>query len=626
MVFMDIWRDSEKLESWYIFYEEESKEFFTVHGEKQAIELMGTFQKKLGKKLNIMTCDLEISGINLINFMLKNDWYYSEQISEGEKFFNAFITDNDCYYSLKLYFKANKTGKKTKVVELKNFDMLIDNFKKYSKNDIQTFTNFKVDESDITPYIPTEIDMIPLDDFTDIAEDLIYLSKANELLTSSKMGFYKNTVGSCAFTQYTNMLNRSGRHFETYFPKLPKNVNSQLRYAYSGGINLIFNDYQGKIVEDIRVIDINSIYGYALKSNLMPVGEPLYYTGKYSKTFTEDYPLYVQSFSCRGWSVKDGSFKSNYLTGIPCLKLSFGEEKYIENSALNPEEYNGDYQHYYSGKVTLHLTNVDLEMFLENYDVLDLNYIDGFMFRGKRGLFTRYIDKWDKVKIACRKNKRKIMGDIAKKMTVTFYGKFGQNETAYRLVPYILDDDCVDEKGELLQDIDINNMMVKFTRVKEDIKPKYLPVSIFTTAYARQLLVNAMSVFKDKLNIIYCDTDSIHFTGYLPKPYKIRKSTLTEHRVEYNDEIETKEILIGDELGKFKFEGHFKRGRYHNVKCYCLESDDGSQKIAIVGMPKNNHGGVTVENLEKGLCIACGHDYLTTQGKYFSDGDVFEIT
>lgn len=44
--------------------------------------------------------------------------------------------------------------------------------------------------------------------------------------------------------------------------------------------------------------------------------------------------------------------------------------------------------------VALTLTNIDLKLFLEQYDVSDLTYESGWKFKAIQGLFTKYIDKW----------------------------------------------------------------------------------------------------------------------------------------------------------------------------------------------------------------------------------------
>lgn len=77
---------------------------------------------------------------------------------------------------------------------------------------------------------------------------------------------------------------------------------------------------------------------------------------------------------------------------IPTIQIKnsyfFKGNEYLESS----ESYEGDI-------VTLVLTSVDLKLFLEHYDVSNLDYIAGYKFKGKAGLFTSYIDKWTDVKI-----------------------------------------------------------------------------------------------------------------------------------------------------------------------------------------------------------------------------------
>lgn len=75
----------------------------------------------------------------------------------------------------------------------------------------------------------------------------------------------------------------------------------------------------------------------------------------------------------------------------------------IKNSyVFLPNEYikssNGDL-------ITLTLTNIDLELFLENYNVYDLTYDSGWKFKGIKGLFTEYIDYWSNRKIEAKKER-----------------------------------------------------------------------------------------------------------------------------------------------------------------------------------------------------------------------------
>ena len=54
--------------------------------------------------------------------------------------------------------------------------------------------------------------------------------------------------------------------------------------------------------------------------------------------------------------------------------------------------------------INLVLSNVDLKLFFENYNVYDLKFLNGWKFKGMKGLFTQYIDKWIRVKIEATKN------------------------------------------------------------------------------------------------------------------------------------------------------------------------------------------------------------------------------
>lgn len=90
--------------------------------------------------------------------------------------------------------------------------------------------------------------------------------------------------------------------------------------------------------------------------------------------------------------------------------------------------------------VILTLTNIDLKLFFEQYEVKDLEYYYGWKFKSKYGMFTNYIDKWIK-----RKNEATLEGNkgqrtLAKLMLNSLYGKFATSLTAKSKNPYLEDD------------------------------------------------------------------------------------------------------------------------------------------------------------------------------------------
>lgn len=101
---------------------------------------------------------------------------------------------------------------------------------------------------------------------------------------------------------------------------------------------------------------------------LLPFGEPIFFDGKYEND--KVYSLYIQMITC------SFALKKNK---IPTIQIKnnrsfFRANEYLENS--NNEI------------VCLTLTNVDLDLFLENYDVFDLHYECGWKFKGiKRNFY-----------------------------------------------------------------------------------------------------------------------------------------------------------------------------------------------------------------------------------------------
>ena len=53
------------------------------------------------------------------------------------------------------------------------------------------------------------------------------------------------------------------------------------------------------------------------------------------------------------------------------------------------------------------------------------------------------------------------------------------------------------------------------------------------------------------------------------------------------------------ELGKFKVEGRFDRGKYLRGKCY-IQEYQGKRKITVAGMPESCYDQVTFDNFKIG--------------------------
>lgn len=284
----------------------------------------------------------------------------------------------------------------------------------------------------------------------------------------------------------------------------------------------------------------------------LPFGKPVYFEGKYKEN--KLYPLYIQTIYC-SFKIKPNKIPT---IQIKEKNLFFASNEYIEDSD--------------DRRFMLTLTNVDLELFFEHYEVKDLEYLDGFMFRGIYGLFDEYIDYWTEKKIEAGKQGNKGKRQIAKLQLNSLYGKFAKSTRIKSKYPYIGEDG-----------------LIRYTMSKTEEKDGiYIPVAAFITAYARKKTISTSQAIKDysiehygRDMYIYSDTDSIH----------------TQLPIE-----ECKKFCQIDDykLGYWAHEGTAQRGKFVRQKCY-IEEIDGKIKITCAGLPERCYDQVTWDNFKEGF-------------------------
>lgn len=312
--------------------------------------------------------------------------------------------------------------------------------------------------------------------------------------------------------------------------------------------------YKEKDVENVVNLDVNSLYPSVMMYEKMPIGDPIFFEGQYKDDSI--YDLYIQTITCSGFKVK-----KNHIPTIQLKSSRFhiGNE-YIEET--QPDE----------DGVALCLTSIDLKLFLEHYDVYDLNYVSGWKFRSINGLFTNYIDKWIQ-----KKNEGTLTGNkgqraMAKMMLNSLYGKFATSLEVKSKIPYIAEDEIL-------------HYTLSEVEEKEGI---YIPIGCFITAYAREKTIRTSQAIKEySINkygqdmYIYSDTDSIK--TLLP----------LEELKQFCDIDDVK-------LGAWKNEGIAKRGKFVRQKCYLEEFEDGIH-ITCAGMPKSCYSHVNWDDFKVGF-------------------------
>lgn len=488
--------------------------------------------------------NLKFDGEFIIYWLLKHGFKHVEKKEDIEdNTFTTLISNMGQFYSIVIYFtKGNKKVHKVTFIDsLKIIPFSVDETAKAFKLPI---SKLKIDYN-----VPREIGHILTEEERNyIKNDVLIMSKALKVIFDE--GLTRMTRASNALADYKEIIGKS--KFEHCFPVLDSELDNNLRKSYRGGFTYLNPIYKEKDVKNIVNLDVNSLYPYVMYSKSLPYDLPKYYKGKYEDD--KIYNLYIQRISC--------SFKIKK-NKIPTIQIknnaSFLSNEYLESS--NNE------------LVVLTLTNVDLMLFFEQYDVYNLEFIDGWKFKSVNGLFTDYINKWITKKIEASKNKNSGQRTLAKLQLNSLYGKFATSLEVQSKIPYLEDDIVHYRLSE-----------------KEEEDGLYLPVASFITAYARDITIRTSQKIKEysinkygKDMYIYSDTDSI--------------KTL----------LQIKELTqfcnIDDvELGAWKNEGIASKGRWVRQKCY-LEEIDGEIHITCAGMPKSCYSQVEWDKFKVGLSV-----------------------
>ena len=502
-----------------------------------------TFMELIRREKNpiILFHNLKFDGEFILYWLMKNGYEYTEKKERKDKTFSTIISDQGLFYEIEVYFEV---GKKTKKVtfqdSLKIINQSVDSIAK----------TFKLEESKLS------IDYnkprkrghkLTKKEIEYIKHDVIIVAKGLDYLY--QMGLTKMTAGSNALNEYKEIINK--KKFDKIYHKLSFEADKDLRQAYKGGFTYLNPIYAGIDVGSGEVLDVNSLYPSVMYNALLPFGEPYFYDGKYE--YDKAFPLYIQRITC-SFKLKDGK--------IPTIQIK--HRQFLDNEYLTSS--NGDI-------VALTLTNVDLDLFLEQYDVEDLKYLCGWKFKALHGLFKNYIDKWIGIKNEATISGNKGMRQVAKIMLNSLYGKFATGMEVKSKIPYL------------------ENDIVKYKITEPERRNGvYLPMGAFITAYAREKTIRTSQAIKtyslEKYGEdLYCysDTDSIH-------------TLLPIEELKQFCEIDDVE------LGKWKHESHFTKARFVRQKTY-LEEIDGEMKITCAGMPSRCYDQVEWNNFKVGMKV-----------------------
>lgn len=398
------------------------------------------------------------------------------------------------------------------------------------------------------------------DEWEYLYKDVHILAKALKYLFDN--GQTKLTAASNAFSKLKSKFDKKA--WKRIFPCVPRETDALIRAAYKGGYCIVGPLAQKGDVGSGIVLDKNSMYPWVMAECMLPYGEPVQFAGVY--TPDELYPLYVQRLSC-SFEVKDG-----YLPTIQ-LKHTFGFSgvEYLKSSR--------------GEVVQLTLTNPDIALFFEHYNVFNVQYDGGFKFRGAEGLLRDFVEDEYHGKEQASKEGNKAKRTLHKLTMNSAYGKFAKRGYGASKIPWLDNDGVVRYKmGE-----------------PEDRDLEYIPMGCFITAWARNDIIRLGQKYYDRL--LYIDTDSLHLLG---------------------DELPDMD-LDPYRLGAWDCETSFRRARYLRAKTYIEETHEGELIVKCAGLPKNARASVTWENFHVGSVYEGKLQHKTVKGGVVLSPTTFKI-
>lgn len=489
--------------------------------------------------------NLKFDGEFIIAWLLKNGYEHACKDDRGiPGLFKTLISDMGQMYSITVYWENGKTTE------------FRDSFKKLPMTIRRVAISFNLGlgKGELDYEAERPVGHILTDDERDyLHRDVKIAAQAMRQVLNS--GMTKLTVASDSLAEFKRL---SGKMFDKFFPVLSYDMDTEIRRAYRGGFTYADKRFTGKINGAGIVLDVNSLYPSVMRNEVIPWGMPVYVKGKVEPT--EDYPLTIFSVTFTAKLKKDH---------IPCIQIK-GSSIFIPTQYL--EEIDEP--------TTLMMTNVDWELYNEQYDIDVYEWGGGWRFHGAAGMFNTYIDKWAKVKETSSDGLR----EIAKLHLNSLYGKFASNPNVSSNIPYL------------------DNGVVKYKKGEDELRPPvYTAAGVFITSYARALTIRAA---QDNYDVFaYADTDSLHLLTGGGK-----------------ESIPANIDVHPTRMGAWKFEYAFDRSYYIRPKAYLehlpdVEPDahtkhcpeqcamDHSYVNRIAGLPEQISGSITHEDLTGDLVL-----------------------
>ena len=493
--------------------------------------------------------NLKFDGGFILDWFLSNNYKHTTERWPGFLEFTTLISDMGQFYTIEA-----KLGKQRR--------KFIDSLKIIPQPLAKIPKMFGLEESkgEIDYNKDREIGYEPTDDEWDyLYRDVHILAEALRWMFA-----HKQTRLTAASNAYSDLKARIGKtEWVRYFPELNPDLDKILRKAYKGGYCIVGPQAKDGDVGAGCVFDRNSMYPTVMAYSPLPYGEPVQYSGQYEPDPV--FPLYIQMLRC-SFELKPGMLPTIQLKG----SLGFNPVEYLKSSE---DEI-----------IDLTLTNVDLALFLEHYNVYGLEYMGGWKFKASTTLLRDFVNYWYTMKQEADEKGNDGMRTLAKLMLNSAYGKFAKRGQGYSKIPYMENGIVRYKPGDL-----------------EDMGLEYIPMGCYITAWARDNIIRLGQALYDRL--LYIDTDSLHLLGVEDPPQ------IEQHP---------------NKLGAWKKELVFDKARYIRAKTY-LEVAGDELTVKCAGLPKAAAAQVTWDNFKPGAVYTGKLQHKTVKGGVILNGTEFKI-
>lgn len=342
------------------------------------------------------------------------------------------------------------------------------------------------------------------------------------------------------------------KELDAHFPPCDEDHGfpNWLRDGYKGAVPLLDEAIKNKVLYDVFVFDVNSMYPTQLFGSALPMGRPIHLDidendkdgMKKLMTLKERGKLWIAMVKMK-IDVKAGH-RATYM-----LKSKGPDGKTLCDHV---NDYEGMNMFKESCQV---ITSVDIEYIMRDYDIRCMDVVEAIGFeadvdrndrffgnRIKGNILSHFVGRWYEIKEKASKSGDKSLKAFAKLILNALYGKFGANPEHIGGAYFFEGDDedmiRVRENDEV--DVDEN--------------PKYLPLAMFVTSYARNMISKLCNAIGWK-HVAYTDTDSVHVYG-MTVDECVSRITGAGYAVD------------GTDLGALKFESRWREAMYVRNKGY----------------------------------------------------------